>query len=66
MQFEMVLTTELSNMFVFSGFTIGDDLKAIGVGLNIPPFLTGERTQFTPEEVYETQEISSVRIHVRF
>uniref|UniRef100_G3MQG1 THAP-type domain-containing protein n=1 Tax=Amblyomma maculatum TaxID=34609 RepID=G3MQG1_AMBMU len=44
------------------GFRINDLLADIGVGLNTPPFLT--RNQFNEEEVQETQEIASLRIHV--
>lgn len=44
------------------GFTISDVLP-IGVSLNIPPFLES-RSQMSPAEVVQTQEIASLRIHV--
>ena len=45
------------------GFTIEEDLKPLGVSLNIPSFLDG-RDQIEEEEVIESQAIASVRIHV--
>ena len=45
------------------GFTIEDILTPLGVGLNIPPFLSS-RQQLDPSEVVETQQIASLRIHV--
>ena len=45
------------------GFTIKDMLQAIGVELNIPPFMEG-RQQLPAEEVQEGRRIASVRIHV--
>ena len=45
------------------GFTIGEELKKLGVALNIPAFLDG-REQLEKEEVIESQTIASVRIHV--
>ncbi|XP_077980524.1 uncharacterized protein LOC144435776 [Glandiceps talaboti] len=45
------------------GFTISDLLKEKGVSLNIPPFLE-RRGQLDADEVAETQEIASERIHV--
>lgn len=44
------------------GFRIQEMLSDINVGLNTPPFLT--RGQFSEEEVRETEEIASLRIHV--
>jgi len=44
-------------------FTISDLLKTKGCTLNIPPF-RGNSNQFTTEEVHQTQEIASLRIHV--
>ena len=44
------------------GFTV-QDLLPLGVSLNIPPFL-GNKGQMTPEEVVQTQQIASLRIHV--
>lgn len=45
------------------GFTIADLLEKRGCTLNIPPF-RGNTIQFTTEDVHETQEIASLRIHV--
>ena len=45
------------------GFTIEEDLKPLGVSLNILAFLDG-RDQLEEEEVIESQAIASVRIHV--
>ncbi|XP_049525924.1 uncharacterized protein LOC125946467 [Dermacentor silvarum] len=44
------------------GFKIQDLLSAKGVALNIPPFL--RRQHLTEEEVRQTEEIASLRIHV--
>lgn len=44
------------------GFKIKDLLEKIGVGLNLPPFLTKE--QFSVAEVQETADIASLCIHV--
>ena len=44
------------------GFTI-EDILPIGVSLNIPPFL-GMSDQMSAEDVFATQEIASLRIHV--
>ena len=45
------------------GFTIQDQLKPLGVNLNIPPFMEG-RKQLPSEEVLKGRQIASVRIHV--
>ena len=45
------------------GFPISDLLKERKCTLNIPPF-KGKSEQFTVQEVFETQEIAKVRIHV--
>lgn len=45
------------------GFTIADELNAIGVHLNIPPFLMG-REKLTPQEEIATKRIAKSRIHV--
>ena len=45
------------------GFKISEDLKKLGVNLNIPSFLDG-REQLSESEVKESQTIASVRIHV--
>ena len=44
-------------------FTIAEELRNIGVSLNIPSLLSG-RNQLTEEEVTERQTIAAVRIHV--
>ncbi|CAN8006746.1 unnamed protein product, partial [Ixodes hexagonus] len=44
------------------GFVIQDLLEKKGVKLNIPPFLRGN--EFSEEQVKETKEIASLRIHV--
>ena len=46
------------------GFAVQDLLPLVGVSLNIPPFL-GSKGQMTPEEVVQTQQIASLRIHVQ-
>ena len=45
------------------GFDIEKDLRQIGLGLNIPPFL-GKRGQLSAQDVKETQKIAHHRIHV--
>ena len=45
------------------GFTIRDQLRAINVNLNIPPFMEG-RGQLPASEVLEGRKIASLRIHV--
>ena len=45
------------------GFTIKDQLAAIGVSLNILPFMEG-RQQLPAEEVQQGRNIASLRIHV--
>ena len=45
------------------GLTIKDMLHKIGVDLNIPPFLEGQK-QLPAEEVKKGRQIASVRIHV--
>ena len=45
------------------GFPIGDLLEKRGCTLNIPPF-RGSANQFSTEEVFKTQEIAQLRIHV--
>ncbi|XP_031567089.1 uncharacterized protein LOC116302036 [Actinia tenebrosa] len=44
------------------GFTI-DDLLPLGVTTNIPPFL-GDNAQMSGNDVINTQQIASVRIHI--
>ena len=45
------------------GFTIKDQLKEVGVLLNIPPFFEG-CTQLPSKEVKKGRRIASLRIHV--
>ena len=45
------------------GFTIEDQLKAIGIVLNIPPFLSGCQ-QLSANDVMKGRSIASLRIHV--
>lgn len=45
------------------GFNINDVLEAIGVTLNISPFLS-DKAQFNEEEVENAQSVASVCIHV--
>ena len=45
------------------GFKIEKLLEGKKVALNLPPFLSNMQ-QFTPEEVSQTEEIASARIHV--
>ena len=44
------------------GFTIEEELKKLGVALNIPAFSDGRELE--KEEVIESQTTASVRIHV--
>ena len=45
------------------GFTVKDQLSAVGVDLNIPPFMQG-RKQLPANEVFRGRQIASLRIHV--
>lgn len=45
------------------GFTIGEDLCALRVKLNIPAFMQG-RSQLSEEEVIDSRRIAAERIHV--
>ena len=45
------------------GFTIKDQLREIGVDLNIPPVIEG-RGQLPAEEVTKGRKVASLRIHV--
>ena len=45
------------------GFTTNEMLQAIGVELNIPPFMEGQQ-QLSAEEVQQGRSIASCRIHV--
>ena len=48
---------------VDKGFDIGDDLKQLGLKLNIPPFLK-DKGGFDEGDVLKTQTIARHRIHV--
>lgn len=50
------------NIMADKGFTIRDILQEKGCTLNISPFYT--KGQFTVDEIFYTQEIAKVRIHV--
>ena len=45
------------------GFDIGDELKKINLGLNIPPFLANQ-SAFTEGDVIKTQTVAQHRIHI--
>ena len=60
---EPSLLNSQDSVMVDGGFVIYDELKELGVVLNIPCFLAG-RDQLTAAEVKESQSIASVRIHV--
>ena len=45
------------------GFDIGDELKKINLGLNIPPFLANQ-SAFTEGDVMKTQTVAQHRIHI--
>jgi hypothetical protein len=57
------LLQENDSVMADKGFTIRDLLEKKKCKLNIPPF-RGASGQFTTEEVFKTQEIASLRIHV--
>lgn len=46
-----------------NGFTIGEGLFSLNVGLNISSFLRGKK-QVSEKEVVESRRIASVRIYV--
>ncbi len=48
---------------VDKGFQIADLAEPLGVTVNMPAFV-GSRSQMTAEEVFQTQQIASERIHV--
>ena len=60
---EPSLLNSQDSVMADGGFVIYDELKELGVVLNIPCFLAG-RDQLTAAEVKESQSIASVRIHV--
>ena len=45
------------------GFTVKDQLAAVGATLNIPPFMQG-RKQLPADDVFRGRQIASLRIHV--
>lgn len=57
------LLDEHDSVMADKGFTIRDVLDKKKCTLNIPPF-RGSSSQFTTDEVFETQDIASLRIHV--
>jgi hypothetical protein len=57
------LLDENDSVMADKGFTIRDVLEQKKCKLNIPPF-RGASAQFTTDEVFETQEMASLRIHV--
>lgn len=57
------LLDENDSVMADKGFTIRDLLQSKKCKLNIPPF-RGSSPQFSVDEVFETQEIASLRIHV--
>jgi hypothetical protein len=57
------LLDENDSVMADKGFTIRDVLEKKKCTLNIPPF-RGSAPQFSVDEVFETQEIASLRIHV--
>ena len=52
-----------SSVMADRGFTIRDQLKAVNVELNIPPFMEGQ-VQLPTDKVLEGRKIASVRVHV--
>ena len=50
-------------VMVNRGFTIEELLAPLGVHWNIPPFL-GCRSQMDGTEIFETQQIASLQIHI--
>ena len=60
---QQILWEKNDSVMADRGFKIEEDLKPLGVNLNIPSFLEG-RDQLSEREVIESQAIASVRIHV--
>ena len=54
---------ESASVMADRGFTIRDQLNEVGVELNIPPFLEGQK-QLPSSKVQEGRTIASLRIHV--
>ena len=46
------------------GFTVGEDLKALGVELIIPDFKGRNRSQLSKQECTNSETIAKARIHV--
>lgn len=57
------LLDENDSVMADKGFTIKDVLEKKKCKLNIPPF-RGSSPQFTTDQIFETQEVASLRIHV--
>ncbi|KAK3088592.1 hypothetical protein FSP39_021029 [Pinctada imbricata] len=57
------LLDENDSVMADKGFTIKDLLEKKKCHLNIPPF-RGQSSQFSTNQVFETQEIAELRIHV--
>ena len=57
------ITTSRLSIMADRGFTIQDQLNAVGVDLNIPSFLSGHH-QLSAGEIQHTHHVASVRIHV--
>ncbi|XP_077523639.1 uncharacterized protein LOC144134651 [Amblyomma americanum] len=57
------LLEEGDSVMADRGFLIEDDLRQLGVKLNMPPMLNG-RTQLSLADELATRQIASLRIHV--
>lgn len=58
------LLDENDSVMADKGFTIRDVLLKKNCQLNIPPF-RGSAPQFSTDEIFDTQEIATLRIHVK-
>jgi hypothetical protein len=45
------------------GFTIGSELKELGLSLNIPPF-SASGSQMSAADSYKNQKIAKLRVHI--
>ena len=45
------------------GFTIGSELKELGLSLNIPPF-SASGSQMSAADSYKTLKIAKLRVHI--
>lgn len=50
------------SIMVDKGFAIKEEVKNLGLKINVPPM--GSELQFQPEEVEDTRKIASCRVHV--